>query len=144
MGCYRLRMSYRGAGALHVLIIVLSVLALPLFAAPAAAGSFTCVKPYILDGDTFDCSGTRVRLKGIDTPEMRGHCPPGKKCVKGNAVAAKKYLISLTRTTLTCHRYDVDKYNRIVAECFVGDVNLSCAMLESGHAERRYAPVKCP
>lgn len=125
---------------LKLIIPILIISTLPTL---TYAGTFTCVKPYILDGDTFDCAGTRVRLKGIDTPEMAGHCQPGKKCVSGDAKAAKRHLISLTRTTLTCKKYEVDKYNRVVATCHAGAINLSCAMLASGHAVRRYAPIKC-
>lgn len=29
----------------------------------------------IIDGDTFDHGGTRVRIADIDTPEVRGRCP---------------------------------------------------------------------
>lgn len=29
----------------------------------------------VIDGDTFEHGGTRVRIADIDTPEMRGRCP---------------------------------------------------------------------
>ena len=29
---------------------------------------------YVIDGDTFDLGGTRVRIADIDTPETRGRC----------------------------------------------------------------------
>jgi endonuclease YncB( thermonuclease family) len=29
----------------------------------------------VIDGDTFDYGGTRVRVADIDTPEVRGRCP---------------------------------------------------------------------
>ncbi len=30
---------------------------------------------HVIDGDTFDYGGTRVRVADIDTPEVRGQCP---------------------------------------------------------------------
>ena len=36
-----------------------------------AAGSYLRV----IDGDTFDYAGTRIRIADIDTPEVRGRCP---------------------------------------------------------------------
>ena len=35
---------------------------------------------YVIDGDTIHCGYTRVRLAGIDAPEMPGHCQPGRAC----------------------------------------------------------------
>ena len=29
---------------------------------------------YVIDGDTIDHAGTRIRIADIDTPEVRGHC----------------------------------------------------------------------
>jgi micrococcal nuclease len=29
----------------------------------------------VIDGDTFDYAGTRIRIADIDTPEVRGRCP---------------------------------------------------------------------
>lgn len=38
----------------------------------AAAGGFVRV----IDGDTFDHGGVRIRIADIDTPEVHGRCPP--------------------------------------------------------------------
>src|SRR3546814_4753345 len=37
------------------------------------AGAIAC-RPTVVDGDTLRCGGTRIRLQGIDAPEMPGHC----------------------------------------------------------------------
>lgn len=41
---------------------------------------FLCHWPKVIDGDTIHCRYTRVRLAGIDAPEMPGHCQPGRAC----------------------------------------------------------------
>src|SRR3546814_18258674 len=41
------------------------------------------------DGDTIRCGSERIRLLGIDAPEMPGHCRKGRQCAPGNPRAAK-------------------------------------------------------
>ncbi len=108
-----------------------------------AAAIITCQSPYIIDGDTFDCDGTRIRLSSIDTPEMPDHCPTGKKCAAGDPFAAKAHLQSLIQGDVTCTRVTTDKYGRTVANCISNGQDLSCAMFKSGHAIQRYGTLSC-
>jgi len=102
-----------------------------------------CDYPSITDGDTLKCDGIRVRLVGIDTPEMPGHCRAGRECVQGDPFAAKDYLESITRTTVRCVSEGLDHYGRTLARCDADGIDLSCAMLDAGHAERRYGFIIC-
>lgn len=108
-----------------------------------SVADITCHAPYVNDGDTFRCNGTLIRMQGIDAPEMDGKCRKGRKCVAGDPIASRNYLISLTRGRVDCHQTDIDSYGRTVARCYAGDVDLSCAMVKNGHAIKRYAPIKC-
>lgn len=103
----------------------------------------SCHHPYIIDGDTFDCGGTRVRLAGIDAPEMPGHCRQGRTCTPGNPHAAKTALSELTRTTVNCEQTDTDHYGRVIARCKASGKDLSCAMIDANHAVRRYGFILC-
>jgi len=107
--------------------------------------TFSCLDPYVVDGDTLHCAGRRVRLNGIDAPEMPEHCVEGRHCTPGNPFAARKFLTSLVKgKRITCHQQDKDSYGRSVALCKTDDgTDLSCAMVKSGHAVRRYAPLDC-
>ena len=107
------------------------------------APDLACYQPDTVDGDTFRCDGQRVRLVGIDAPEMPGHCRPGRRCVDGDPHAAKDYLSSITRTRVECASEGTDKYGRTLGRCKADGVDLSCAMLEAGHAERRYGFIMC-
>lgn len=51
-----------------------------LMAAPAPAEAKDLVQgfPKVVDGDTLDFSGTRVRLFGIDAPETKQSCTASK------------------------------------------------------------------
>lgn len=115
-----------------------------LSAAADTKSSFSCVNPHVVDGDTFNCAGGRVRLQGIDAPEMAGHCRPGRSCVAGDPLASRDYLMALTRNDVVCRPVETDHYGRTVARCIAGGRDLSCAMVEKGYAVRRYDPINCP
>lgn len=103
----------------------------------APKGRFSCSVDYVTDGDTFRCSnGTRIRLASIDTPEMPGSCRPGRSCAPGNPYAAKAALQRLIGgRAVQCQPVGMS-YNRVAAWCSVNGVDLSCAMVRSGHAIR--------
>jgi endonuclease YncB( thermonuclease family) len=101
------------------------------------SGMFSCAVQSVTDGDTFRCAnGTRIRLSSIDTPEMPGSCQPGRRCAPGDPYAAKATLQRLiSGKTVQCEPVG-KSYNRVAAWCSAGGVDLSCAMLRSGHAIR--------
>lgn len=110
----------------------------------AEGDRFACPDPVIVDGDTLRCGDERVRLKGIDAPEMPGHCRPGRDCVEGDPFASTEHLQMLAgRGVLMCERVDTDSYGRTVARCEAGGVDLSCGQIEAGHAVRRYGFILC-
>lgn len=111
---------------------------------PEPGVPIACANPYIIDGDTLDCAGSRIRLQGIDAPEMPGHCRPGRDCTPGDPYAAKAHLKSLSRGIVRCTPVDTDIYGRIVARCAGAQGDLSCAMIEAGFAVRRYGVLSCP
>ena len=103
----------------------------------APTGTFLCTVAHVTDGDTFRCSdGTRVRLSSIDTPEMPGSCRPGRTCAPGDPHAARAALVRLAGgRTVRCEAVGMS-YNRVAAWCSAGGMDLSCAMVRSGHAIR--------
>ena len=103
----------------------------------------SCLSPHIIDGDTFDCGDVRIRLANIDAPEL-SECRPGRKCVSGDPVAAKRYLKSITRGRVDCRQIDTDHYGRIVALCENLGQDLSCQMVENNYAIERYGSLSCP
>jgi len=106
--------------------------------------SIVCASPYIIDGDTFSCNNTRIRLYGIDAPEMPDHCRKGRRCTQGNPFKSKDYLESFTRGTVTCAAIEIDHYGRTIARCTSKGKDISCAMVEAGHAVERYGTLSCP
>lgn len=107
------------------------------------AGDISCHSPYIIDGDTLECGGHRIRLASIDAPEL-SPCTQGRRCTPGDPHASKAYLQSISRGAVSCRSTDTDRYGRTVALCDAGGKDLSCAMVAAGHAVERYGSLSCP
>ena len=131
----------------HTRLIVSNETRGPTFAivrlSPIAAVSRSCHGPlmiidcpsaYVIDGDTLRCGPDRIRLLGIDAPEM-GSCPRWRVCVRGDGRASKRSLIAALK--LGRVRYQavtVDRFGRQVAVVWAGRINLSCWQLQKGQA----------
>jgi endonuclease YncB( thermonuclease family) len=116
----------------------------PAAEAGLAGPTFTCARLRVIDGDTFACGQRRVRLQGIDAPELAGHCRPGRRCTPGDGVASRAHLQQLVAwSQVQCRQTDTDVYGRTVARCSAGRQDLSCAQVAAGQAVLRYAPITC-
>ncbi|WP_367348906.1 thermonuclease family protein [Sphingobium yanoikuyae] len=88
-----------------------------------------------IDGDTLKCSEIgRVRLLGINAPELPGHCRKGRNCAPGDPIANKKELEKLVARGVTISPVMRDRYGRTVAQVYAGDKNLACEQLRPGRA----------
>jgi len=82
----------------------------------------------IADGDTFriDTRGESIRVWGLDAPETD---QPG-----GSAATAELARL-IGGQTLQCRQRDIDRYGRIVGQCFLPDGrDITAAMIASGTA----------
>ena len=88
----------------------------------------------VIDGDTFDLAGQRIRLHGIDAPEKAQTCQiEGVPWACG--VAAWGELVQLVAgKDLTCETRDVDRYGRAVAVCSADGEDINAAMVAQGWA----------
>lgn len=93
------------------------LLALPLALPPHADISG---KPRIIDGDTIDIGGLRIRLHGMDAPENAQTCVTNGKPWRCGQEATWALANIIGRTWVTCQARDKDRYGRIVAICKVG------------------------
>jgi endonuclease YncB( thermonuclease family) len=88
-----------------------------------------------VDGDTLRCGSERIRLLGIDAPELPGHCRRGRKCVDGDPYASKAALANLVASgPATIARRGHDRYGRTLARVRVNGVDVSDAQVSAGHA----------
>ncbi len=88
-----------------------------------------------IDGDTLRCGRERIRLLGIDAPELPGHCRRGRRCVEGDPVASRAALAAaIARGRATIERRGRDRYGRTLARVRVNGVDLSDHMVSIGAA----------
>ena len=96
----------------------------------------------VIDGDTIEIHGQRIRLFGIDAPESSQLCvrPTGERwrCGQQGSFALAD---RIGRATGACQPRDLDRYGRVVAVCFKGNEDLSRWMVITGRAVafRRYS-----
>lgn len=103
-----------GAGVLGVGIGVAPVI-LPADAAASVAYEERLADCRITDGDTIRCGGERIRLLGIDAPELPDHCRPGRVCAPGDPYASSQSLGMALTPPLTIRRIGEDHYGRTLA-----------------------------
>ena len=87
-----------------------------------------------IDGDTLRCGRERIRLIGIDAPEMPGHCRRGRWCAPGDPWISQRSLAGAAQGAATIERYGTDAYGRTLARVRVNGVDLSCHQLRTGNA----------
>ncbi|WP_175869078.1 thermonuclease family protein [Bartonella gabonensis] len=96
-------------------------------------------KALIIDGDSIVISSIKIRLLGIDAPELHQFC--GKKDARYPCGReAKKYLEQLLENQIvTCHWHKTDKYRRILATCQTKQVsNINATLVQNGWAVSYY------
>lgn len=96
----------------------------------------------VIDGDTLDINGTRIRLYGIDAPERKQTCKrtDGQPWQCGAGATAKiRQLVA--GGTVGCEVRDRDRYGRSVCICRVGGADIGSEMVRAGLAlaYRRYS-----
>jgi len=102
-----------------------------------------------IDGDTIEVEGTRIRLHGIDAPETRQSCTAADGTAWACGRDATSVLAAaLAQADVACSARGRDRYQRIVAVCWVGAVEVGSAMVAQGMAladlrfGRAYGPVE--
>lgn len=105
-------------------------------AAPVPGAVLVTGVPRVIDGDTLEMAGERIRLHGIDAFESRQTC--GSQACGRLATAALKDLIRERPTS--CEVQDIDRYGRLVSVCRVEGIDVGSWMVGRGHAVayRRY------
>jgi len=89
----------------------------------------------VIDGDTIEIHGQRIRLFGIDAPESSQLCirASGERWRCGQQ-ASFALADRIGRASVSCRSRDIDRYGRVIAVCFKGSEDLSRWMVANGWA----------
>ena len=111
------------------------------FAALALAAETACVpqerisgRAEVTDGDSLEIGATHLRLFGVDAPEGRQSCKRAGRDWACGDEAARKLRGLVGNATIVCTQRDVDDYERVVAVCRNGRVDLAAEMARAGLA----------
>jgi len=102
--------------------------------------------PIIIDGDTVNINNKKIRLEGIDAPEIKQQCK--KPFLKISAIisfefdkgyscgvmAKKKLVDKINNSKIKCISSSKDRYKRFLATCFKDKINLNKWMVRNGNA----------
>lgn len=88
----------------------------------------------VIDGDTIEIHGQRIRLHGIDVPEGAQTCQVEGKSWRCGQQASLALDGKIAGRPVSCKQKDVDRYRRIVAVCFAGNEDLNAWMVAEGWA----------
>ena len=105
-------------------------------AQPSEVKEFRSHEVRVIDGDSIVIGKLRIRMQGIDAPELKQECLDNKsnqlyKCGE----VAKKHLIKLIDEQLIeCTNEGLDRYQRQLSYCYVGKLNLNREMVRTGYA----------
>ncbi len=97
----------------------------------------------VIDGDSLRSGDLRIRVHGIDAPEMRQSCVDGRGASWACGKAARTAMTEIVSNApnLQCDLLDVDRYGRLVMRCMAGDTDIAAALVRRGLAlaYRRHA-----
>lgn len=102
---------------------------------PSANASLLSGRATVVDGDTLEIAGERVRLEGIDAPEASQTCGGGWfgtwSCGRA-ATAQLRWLVGGRR--VDCEAAGRDKYGRVLGWCTADGRDINAEMVRTGHA----------
>ena len=118
---------------MHILLALVVLLA----SLPALASGQVVGRASVIDGDTIELQGQKIRLHGIDAPESAQRCKgeDGRSYPCGRIAAHTLANILANSRPIRCEVRDRDQYGRLVATCLRADGRDAAAiMVQAGHA----------
>jgi len=95
----------------------------------------------VSDGDSLRSGRLKIRLHGIDAPELKQTCKAADGGSWRCGEASRAALAAMTDRPLHCELRDVDRYGRLVRRCFAGTEDIAKNLVSRGlaMAYRRYS-----
>lgn len=101
-------------------------------------------EPVVSDGDSLRFEGRRTRLLHVDACEMGQPAAQGGRIFDCGAWAQAEVRVLVGEGPVRCEKSGVDQYDRVLAECFLGDgASVNLTALRAGLAfvyDRTQAP----
>lgn len=118
-------------------VIIAAIIALALSAgrAPFAQIIQGDAEVRVIDGDTLDVGGVRIRLFGVDAPESGQRCNDEQgRPYNCAALAASALEEEIAGGKVICNAMETDQFGRTVAICTVRGQDIGEAIVRRGYA----------
>jgi len=124
-----------GMRLLKFFVVVLAVVTVTQFFSKDISQVSAGENVYVVDGDSFEIDGKRIRLVGIDSPEYKQYCYNAKHQKYNCGIKAKEYMENMVFSRrVECKEESVDMYGRSLSVCFADGKNLNEEMIRAGWA----------
>ena len=99
--------------------------------------------PKVVDGDTIYINSYKIRLEGIDAPEIKQKCKKiylnimflnFQKNYYCGVISKKKLTKKINNKSVKCILSGKDRYKRYLGKCFLKKTNLNRWMVRNGYA----------
>lgn len=101
---------------------------------PGASFGLIIGEGRVIDGDTIEVQDRHIRLVGIDAPEKTQSCTSGGEKWECGRDASNALAGWVAGKSVSCIPTGKDKYQRTLAQCFVGADDIQSRMVASGWA----------
>lgn len=116
-------------------LLLVAIFLVALWVRTADAAEFTGRVTQVSDGDTFRIGNTRIRLCGIDAPEIGMEGANAATAALEALIGGKEVrCVQVGSGTVCDHRSKPTNQGRIVAQCFVDGRDVADIMADLGHA----------
>jgi endonuclease YncB( thermonuclease family) len=88
----------------------------------------------VTDGDTIRIGEARIRLKGVDAPEMAQRCTRSGRSYACGETARRALIDLVSDETVRCRASGRDRYRRVLARCTVNGHDIGASMVKEGWA----------
>lgn len=102
--------------------------------APGHPGVEISGEASVLDGDTIDISGMRIRMFGIDAPENDQPCSIGNRTWACGTMSTASLRDLIGDSPVRCAPTGKDRYGRTLARCHVREIDIQSWMVAHGWA----------
>ncbi|MBD0416151.1 thermonuclease family protein [Oryzicola mucosus] len=86
------------------------------------------------DGDSLTVKGARIRLWGLDAPELNQICARDGRDYPCGRMARETLKDMIGTASIRCEGWEHDRYGRLLAECWNGQANLNRDLVRKGWA----------
>ncbi len=97
----------------------------------------------IIDGDTIKINSNKIRLYGIDAPEFNQLCKKPLLTIfiftftedyRCGKISTEKLKKKINDKLIKCKILDIDRYKRLIGECYKRNLNLNSWLVSNGYA----------